>query len=107
LGAVYEIPTEEKAALDQAEGLGFGYDEQSLDALAPDEQRLQVQTYIANSTAIDDNLRPYSWYKDFVLKGAEEHGLPLAYIEGQIRSVGAVVDPDQKRERARRAEVKR
>jgi hypothetical protein len=37
-----------------------------------------------NRDAIDDRLKPYSWYKDFVMKGAQEHGLPLEYIRGYI-----------------------
>jgi hypothetical protein len=49
-----------------------------------DGQDVQVQTYIADHDAIDDRLKPYSWYKDFVMKGAQEHGLPLEYIRGYI-----------------------
>ncbi len=103
-GVVFEIPLDEKAALDRAEGLGRGYNKQSLSVLSPDGKELQVQTYIADPSVVDENLRPYSWYKDFVLKGAAEHRLPSEYIESQIKSVLAVVDPDKKRERARRSE---
>jgi hypothetical protein len=65
-----------------------------------------VQTYIADSDATDDRLKPYSWYKDFVLKGAHEHGLPLEYIHSYIELVLPVTDPDRKREQSRRMEIK-
>jgi AIG2-like family len=105
-GMVYEIPLKERAALDRAEGLGHGYYEQPLSVLSPDGEKLLVRTYIADPGAVDENLRPYSWYKDFVLSGAVEHQLPSEYIESRIRSVPAIVDPDQDRERTRRAETR-
>ena len=37
--------------------------------------------YEADDWAIDDSLRPYTWYKDFVVDGAKEHDLPEAYIK--------------------------
>ena len=66
-----------------------------------------VDTYIADATAIDDNLQPYSWYKDFVLAGAEEHQLPSEYVENRVRAVHAIRDPDLEREQTRRVEIKR
>jgi hypothetical protein len=105
-GVVFEIPLEEKAALDRAEGLGQGYNEQSLIVLSSDEEELSVQTYIADPSAIDENLSPYSWYKDFVVRGAVEHRLPSEYTESRIRSVPAIVDPNKERERTRRAETR-
>ena len=73
---------------------------------SPDGQEVQVQTYIADRDAIDDRLKPYSWYKDFVLKGAQEHGLPLEYIHSCIEPILAVTDPDRKRDQSRRMEIK-
>ncbi len=106
IGAVYEIPANEKPALDRAEGLGAGYHEEMVCVLSPEGQQVTVRTYIANAAAIDDTLEPYSWYKDFVLAGAEEHQLPLPYVESRIRAVHAIRDPDLQREQARRAEIK-
>jgi hypothetical protein len=65
-----------------------------------------VCTYIADASFIDDSLQPYSWYKDFVLAGAEEHGLPAEYVESRIVAVHAIGDPDPQRQQARRAEIK-
>jgi gamma-glutamylcyclotransferase (GGCT)/AIG2-like uncharacterized protein YtfP len=105
IGAVYEIPTNEKPALDRAEGLGRGYQETVL-VLSPQGEEITVCTYIADAAFIDNSLKPYSWYKDFVLAGAEEHQLPPEYVEGRIRAVHAIRDPDPQREQARRAEIK-
>ena len=52
-----------------------------------DGKELPVLTYIADPSAIDENLRPYSWYKDFVLKGAAEHPITIGIL--------AIVDPDK------------
>jgi hypothetical protein len=74
--------------------------------IRPSEGReIKVCTYVADAAFIDDRLQPYSWYKDFVLSG-EEHKLPLAYVDGRIRAVHAIQDPDARREQARRAEIK-
>ena len=83
-GVVYEISPAEKPALDRAEGLGSGYHDECLMVQSPDGQEVQVQKYIADRHAIDDSLKPYYWYKDFVMKGAQEHGLPLEYIHSYI-----------------------
>jgi cation transport regulator ChaC len=105
-GVVYEISPAEKPALDRAEGLGSGYHDERLRVRTPNGQEVQVQTYIADRDAIDDKLKPYSWYKDFVVKGAHEHGLPSEYIHSYIESVLAVTDPDRKRDESRRMEAK-
>ena len=106
IGAVYEIPTNEKPALDRAEGLGRGYHEEIVRVLSPKGEKITVCTYIADASFIDDSLQPYSWYKDFVLAGAEEHQLPPEYVESRIGAVHAIRDPDPQREQARRAEIK-
>ena len=106
IGAVYEIPTNEKPALDRAEGLGRGYHEEIVRVPSPKGEKVAVRTYIADGTFIDESLQPYSWYKDFVLAGAEEHQLPPEYVESCIRAVHAIRDPDPQREQKRRAEIK-
>ena len=106
IGAVYEISTNEKPALDRAEGLGSGYHEEFVQVLSPKGDEVIVRTYMADAAAIDDSLQPYSWYKDFVPAGAEEHQLPPEYVEGRIRAVHAIRDPDPQREQARRGELK-
>jgi hypothetical protein len=106
IGAVYEIPTNEKRALDDAEGLGSGYHEETVRVLSPEGEKVAVRTFIADASFIDDSLQPYSWYKDFVFAGAEEHQLPPEYVESRIGAVHAICDPNPQREQARRAEIK-
>ena len=47
--------------------------------------------------------KPYGWYKDFVLAGATEHGLPPEYIADYIQSVEAIDDPNKTRDMKQRA----
>ena len=87
---VYEIPSNQKPALDRAEGLGFGYHEEIVHVLSPKGGEVVVCTYIADASFIDDSLQPYSWYQNFVLAGAEEHRLPAEYVENRIGAVHAI-----------------
>jgi len=106
IGAVYEIPRDEKPALDCAEGTGARIPRRdSPRAITPRQGNHGL--YIHRRRDFHSNgLKPYIWYKDFVVAGAEEHKLPPAYVESYIRAVDAIRDPDAQRERARRAEVK-
>jgi hypothetical protein len=74
--------------------------------LSPEGEKAAVHAYIADASFIDDGLQPYSWYKDFVLAGAEDHQLPPEYIGSRIRAVHAIGDPNPQRQQARRAEIK-
>ena len=90
LGVVFEIDPSEKRRLDKAEGPG--YLTIPVD-LATDMGAMAVFTYIADSKTIDDKLKPYRWYKECVIAGAEEHGLPKAYIE-RLYAVDVAPDPE-------------
>ena len=92
-GVVYRIDPEHKTVLDQYEGLGAGYDIKSV-RLEIDGICLEAFTYYA--TTIDASLKPYHWYKQHVLQGAQENALPAMYIEA-IASVESVEDADQER----------
>jgi hypothetical protein len=48
----------------------------------------------------------YGWYKDFVLSGGREHGLPPGYIEKFIQSVESIDDPDKTRDEKQRATLR-
>lgn len=65
--------------------------------------RRKVLTYVATANFIDDQLKPYGWYKEFVLAGAREHGLPSDYIAERIESVEAMDDPDEGRDKKQSA----
>ena len=97
-GVIFEIADEHRAALDKSEG---GYMSVPIDVLTEEGSR-SVLTYIARPDRVDNSLRPYTWYKEFVVRGAEQHGLPPEYIN-KLKIVEAIADPDEARERKNRA----
>ena len=66
-------------------------------------RRQKVLTYLATPDYIDDSLKPCGWYKDLVLAGGTEHGLPPEYIAEYIQSVEAIEDPNKTRDKKQRA----
>jgi len=95
---VYALRQAEREALDLAEGLGRGYDEDRLVL----NGGLEVFCYRAAPDHIDPALRPFRWYRDYVCSGARYHGLPAAYVE-RLEAV-AVID-DHQVSRSRRHEA--
>jgi len=89
-GVVFELDPEEKAALDQAEGLGAGYLEKTVHVVTESGPVTAVM-YYANDK--DASLRPYHWYKALVIAGAREHGLPASY-RSRLQLVVTVSDPN-------------
>ena len=88
-GVLFEIDPAEMPSLDRVEGLGHGYETKFVSVtLAGTEVR--AKTYQATRT--DPDLRPWHWYKDLVLAGAVEHGLPFPYVQA-IRDIKATSDP--------------
>lgn len=94
-GVLYDIPESEKPALDRAEGLGHGYEEQTVIVETEGGAR-EALAYVA--TDIDEGLRPYTWYKAFVVAGAREHDLPPDYVAA-LETCEATEDPDRSRHR--------
>jgi hypothetical protein len=93
-GVVYELGPAQADRLDGFEG--------------PDYQRRTVTVrtaggslasyaYVALASAIDPELKPYPWYREFVLAGAREAGFPAAYLAALV-AVATVRDPDAGRE---------
>ena len=100
-GVVYEIDEKEKQDLDSKEGLGNGYNEMEA-VLESDQGTVIAFMYVADSDYIDDTLKPYSWYKQFVLEGARLNRFPESYVEEYVEKVEASEDPDIKRDRKNR-----
>ncbi|MBV8613701.1 MAG: gamma-glutamylcyclotransferase, partial [Acetobacteraceae bacterium] len=97
-GVVYEIDSSQKPQLDKAEGLGRGYAQKDVEVISG-EAVLSAVTYYA--TRKDRSLRPYRWYKEYVIAGARENSLPPEYI-GLIERIDSIEDSDSRRaERAR------
>lgn len=95
LGVLYEISKADKDVLDRGEG---GYTSQPLLVEIPDGESCEAWVYIATKPRTDMELRPYTWYKRFLVEGAREHKLPSEYIEF-LESLEVHSDPDKDRER--------
>jgi len=93
MGVVYEIDDTEKPDLDRHEALGFGYDEKQVELITGDGT---LRAWVYYATRINDSLKPFHWYKDHVLIGARENGLPAEYI-AQIEAVESIDDPKPER----------
>ncbi|AQQ07369.1 gamma-glutamylcyclotransferase [Roseibium algicola] len=105
IGVLFSFDPAERAALDKAEGVGNGYDHATVTVINEKGRRRKVLTYLASPDYIDDSLKPYGWYKDFVLVGGREHDLPLEYIAKYIQSVEAIEDPNKARDKKNRASI--
>jgi len=103
IGVMFSFDPAERAKLDKAEGVGSGYERAMVTVINKKGRRRKVLTYLATPDYIDDSLKPYGWYKDFVLAGAKEHGLPPKYVAEYIQPVEAIDDPDKAREKKQRA----
>ena len=99
-GVLYEMDAVEKPNLDRVEGLGRSYGQKSVELWLLNQQRVMTaSTYYA--LIIDGTCLPYGWYRDHVLIGAREHGLPEDYVR-MIESVPTFEDSDEVRERLER-----
>ena len=83
-GVLFDVAWAEKPWLDEAEGLGVGYFEKEVRIVTDDGECL-ARTYYANPDRINAALRPLGWYKDHVVRGAREHGLPADYVRALVR----------------------
>lgn len=93
-GVVFEIDEDDKQTLDGFEGCGSGYEEKTVTLELPDGEKIEAFTYYA--TNVDTSLKPFHWYKEHVVRGAKEHGLPADYIR-MIEQVESFEDPKQER----------
>jgi gamma-glutamylcyclotransferase len=93
LGVLFQIASDDKASLDEAEGLGNGYAEIEA-SVVYDGAQIAVKAYKA--TDVDGALTPYSWYRALVIAGAKEHGLPADYI-ARLEAIPASDDLDRAR----------
>ena len=68
-GVVFNIEDREKPALDRAES---GYREKMATVFDESKREHRVLLYVADANNIDATLRPYSWYKRFIVEGARQ-----------------------------------
>jgi gamma-glutamylcyclotransferase len=95
-GVLFTIDSNEKTLLDKAEGLGKGYNDGTLTFFDEANNSYTAQIYIADSKAIDNNLLPYDWYKEFIVSGAILNNLPAEYIS-KLQSINCIRDNDEER----------
>ena len=100
LGVLYSIDCSEKKWLDEAEGLGNGYEEKEVSLI--NEKGQATVGFLYYATNINSALRPFSWYVHHILKGAENAKLPKRYVQ-QIRGVQTVEDADRQRDMLERS----
>ena len=93
--AIYRIARQEKLILDSIEGLGQGYDEAN-HRVRLDGTVLDTFAYAAAPTHVEPGLKPFDWYREMVLLGAEYHGFP-ATLSAFIRTIETMPDPDAAR----------
>lgn len=93
-GVVFDIGADDLTELDRIEGRGNGYDRiEELPAQTyPDKRPITVTTYIGQDGFLDRALIPYDWYRDLVLRGAEQNSLPIDYV-ARLQAVPALGDP--------------
>lgn len=105
-GVLYDISPRSRYILDKAERLGYGNHDITLkvypvhtDAcgLIEEAEGIYAFTYIAHKERVRDDLVPFTWYKELVIAGAQEHHLPESYVD-KLESCAAIPDPNQKRE---------
>ena len=93
--AVFTIDKKELPELDRVEGVGFGYEHKKL-PLRIKGKIIEAITYIASGSYMDRQLKPYHWYKNFVVEGASYLSFPAAYLDF-LNGFESVQDQNEKR----------
>ena len=99
-GVLYSIPDADLSTLDAGEGRG--YFKMRLPISLAGGGTMETWVYLASKPSHDSALRPYIWYKRFLVEGAREHLLPPEYI-ADLERIDAIQDADAQRDRERRA----
>jgi cation transport regulator ChaC len=94
-GVIFDIDQSEKEKLDIDEG---GYAPVSLEIETSDRETLTAFLYIAKKNV--EELNPYDWYKEFIIRGAKLYRLPEKYVKNTLEMVCQAI-PDVKEERSR------
>ena len=77
-GVLYKLEESDLLVLDEIEDCGVGYERKRVEVRFSD-QFLVASTYIA--LHIDRSLKPFHWYRQHVIHGAEQAGLPEQYVK--------------------------
>lgn len=93
-GVIYEISYADRVHLDAIEGSGVGYIRKEVMVEFSNGAKRKAATYFA--LTVDSSLQPFHWYKEHVLRGAEENHLPADYID-EIAGTTSIADPISER----------
>ena len=92
-GVLYELSDSDGAKLDRVEGVHTGgYTRCSVQIRLLDGGTTSAMTYVASDRYVDAACVPFDWYRDLVVAGAMEHGLPDQYIN-ELTLIPAAPDP--------------
>ena len=98
-GVLFSIDEIDHGYLSKEEGATSqysGYKEEKVSVIT-DDGEIDAFTYTINGEdKIDKTRKPYSWYKEQVVQGAIENGLPEDYIK-KIEAFESKQDKDEKR----------
>lgn len=92
--AVFDVSERERAALNDIEGIGHGYE--PLDVDVPGFGH--CFSYRATPSHVQPGLPAYDWYREYVLLGCLLHGFPEDYTAA-VASKTVTHDPDSARRR--------
>jgi gamma-glutamylcyclotransferase len=98
-GVVYRISKADLLRLDNGE---VGYHRARMEVKLGDDSIISVWVYQAIAPSTEIGLRPYSWYKRFLVEGGREHSLPATYI-AELEGIDAVQDKKAERDRTKRS----
>lgn len=104
-GVIYRITAAQLSILDKYEFLGIGYNRHWTKVITNKGASVAAWMYVALPCTIDRSIRPYSWYLEYVVRGAYQHRLPLCYITS-LQAVESDVDPNSIRDSANRHIIK-
>lgn len=102
-GVLCDVADADAETLDRAEGVHTGgYARLAVKLQLSAVRMVSAMAYVAGERHVDAARVPFDWYRDLVVAGAIEHGLPPRYVE-ELARVPAAADPDVARAaRARR-----
>jgi len=96
-GVVYTVSDNDLKLLDAGE---IGYSRTKLPVRVGNASA-EVWVYVASSPSQDPALRPYTWYKRFLVEGAKEHAISPEYV-ATLEQIEATQDKNEKRDREKR-----
>jgi len=97
-GVLYDVDVQGLARLDAGEQ---GYRRRRVRVLLRNGRGVKVWIYVSVRNQHDESLRPYTWYKRFLVEGAKEHRLPKSYV-ALLEGIVAIQDPNRERDRRKR-----